>query len=104
MNIYDDVAIKDKETVTTYALCRVLIQNKNNDFAVNKKLGFDRLVKTCLIADLDVNGDVDTETIRPYADNEFAYLNLENEIFTEEEDPDLIIVKITEVIEIGIWE
>ena len=93
-----------KETVTTYALCRVLLQNKNNDFAVSKKIGFDRLVKTCLIADLDVKGEVDTETIRPYADNEFAYLNLENEIFTEEEDSDLIIVKIVEIIETGLWE
>lgn len=93
-----------KETVTTYALCRVLIQNKNNDFAVNKKIGVDRLVKTCLIADLDVNGEVVTETIRPYADNEFAYLNLENEIFTEEEDSDLIIVKVLDIIDTGIWE
>lgn len=91
-----------KETVTTYALCRVLIQNKNND-AVNKKIGVDRLVKTCLIADLDVNGEVDTETIRPYADNEFAYLNLENEIFTEEEDSDLIIVKILDIIDTSLW-
>ena len=103
-NIYDDVAIKDKETVTTYGLCKAKLQNKNNKCAVEKKLGFDYLIRTYLIADVDSDGLVDEETIRPFAEDEFEYFDVSTGKLKECQDDTTIIVKITEVIDTGLWD
>lgn len=102
-NIYDDVAIIGKETVTTYGLCKAKLQNKNNKYAVEKKLGFDRLVRTYIIADVGSDGLIDEETIRPFAEDEFEYFDVSIGKLKQCQD-DNIIVGITEVIETGLWE